>query len=424
MPKPSVVIVGAGATGLMAANVLADKFDVTLLEARERAGGRIQTIFNGSVSQLEAGAEFVHGDLPETFRLLKKAGIKYHKVEGKVYRKKGEALVEQEEFIEHWDALLDKMKSLPNDMVMSDFLETYFSVPKYETLRRHAKAFAEGFDIADINKASTNVLYQEWKKAGHEENYRIEGGYGALIDYLLDEAMQKHCRFITGQLVKQVDWEQHQVKVYTAENHHFYADKLLLTVPVGVLWQHGAIASINFTPPIDEYIGMTREIGYGAVIKVVLQFDQILWLEDAGFFLSDLPFPTWWTQLPDKKPMITGWVGGPKAEALSTRSDEELLSIAMESFSQVAGISLPELKAHLTSSHVFNWQKDPFALGAYSYSYPGTMAARQMLQTPVGDTIYLAGEAYGVDSNGTVEGALLSGKNTARLMLKHLSVDV
>src|SRR5262245_44670131 len=88
MGKQTVIIVGAGASGLMAALELADKFMVIVLEANKRIGGRIHTVKSTQSSLcVEAGAEFIHGNLPVTFNLLKQAGINYVETEGKFYRK-------------------------------------------------------------------------------------------------------------------------------------------------------------------------------------------------------------------------------------------------------------------------------------------------------------------------------------------------
>jgi monoamine oxidase len=75
--KESLIIVGAGATGLMAAYQLADTFNITILEASAETGGRIRTI-----EGMEAGAEFVHGDLPLTMELLKKQAPRLKKQAG------------------------------------------------------------------------------------------------------------------------------------------------------------------------------------------------------------------------------------------------------------------------------------------------------------------------------------------------------
>ena len=75
-PEPEhIVIVGAGAAGLMAARELTRAGKrVTILEARDRCGGRIQPLSIGDAgSRAEGGAEFVHGDAPVTLGLLREA---------------------------------------------------------------------------------------------------------------------------------------------------------------------------------------------------------------------------------------------------------------------------------------------------------------------------------------------------------------
>ncbi len=76
--ETEILIIGAGAAGLMAARELAlAGRRVRVLEARERAGGRAYTVHDPSFRlPVELGAEFVHGDLPLTGMLLKKAGIR------------------------------------------------------------------------------------------------------------------------------------------------------------------------------------------------------------------------------------------------------------------------------------------------------------------------------------------------------------
>ena len=79
-----ILIIGAGATGLMATKTLSEKgYKVTVLEALDRIGGRMHTHREGTFAKsVELGAEFIHGDLPVTLGLLKDANISYHKLEG------------------------------------------------------------------------------------------------------------------------------------------------------------------------------------------------------------------------------------------------------------------------------------------------------------------------------------------------------
>jgi monoamine oxidase len=420
MDKKRLIVVGGGISGLMAARELGDHFDITILEARSRLGGRIHTLpVENSSLRIEAGAEFIHGNLELTFQLLKEAGIKHVRVDGTMYRREKGEWREQEEMLEGWDEVFKKMKSLESDMTMYDFLQLYFADAKYDDLRRHVTAFAEGFDIADVKKASVLSLYKEW--SGEEmENFRIPAGYGKLVDFLCRECESKGCHILTNQTVKQVDWERDEVTVYTT-NHKYDAEKAIITVPLRILTVAGAPASINFTPPLDDYIKAADGIGMGEVIKVVLHFKQRFWKEDTGFILSDEMLPTWWTQLPDQSPVLTGWAGGTKAEQMHHHTDKEILEKALFSLSAIFNKTIDDLKDNLLHSYIFNWQTDVHSMGAYSYSMPSSDLSRKILNLPVADTIYFAGEAlYEGASPGTVEAALASGKKTAGIIKSNM----
>ncbi len=71
-----IIIIGAGAAGLMAAKQLACAgTKIRILEARERVGGRILSFKDSFDKSYEGGAEFIHGNLETTLKLLEEAGI-------------------------------------------------------------------------------------------------------------------------------------------------------------------------------------------------------------------------------------------------------------------------------------------------------------------------------------------------------------
>jgi monoamine oxidase len=416
--KQTIIIIGAGISGLTAANILADKYKVLILEGADRIGGRIHSLsLNGFSQVIEAGAEFIHGHQKETLRLLKEAGISYEAVEGEIYRKEKKERKKEEEFIDRWDQLLKKIKSIPQDMTMYDFLQEYFGEDKDADLRRQATAYAEGFDAADVKKVSVKSLYREWSRE-KDINFRIPDGYGALINYLADCCTKRGTDIITGDPVKQVDWDQSAATVYTASGKKYFASKVIVTVSVNVLQTVNSKASINFTPPLDEQVRAARQIGFGSVIKIILQFKERFWGENTGFIFSDEEVPTWWTQLPRTNYTLTGWIGGGRADRMKALSNDEILEKGLHSLANIFDLSLEQLKFNLQTCQVFNWRESEFVLGAYSYDTPQSESARKLLNSPIEDTIYFCGEAlYDGPAPGTVEAAIVHAMETAKQVM-------
>jgi len=151
---------------------------ITRIETSDTAttyvlGGRIHILNSGAFSvPVELGAKFVHGKLKHTLNLLKQAGIKYQAVKGNLYQLQHGEIREQNHFNEHWNQLMREMKKVKIDKPFSDFLQEYFHDDKYIELRESVKRYAGGFDLADISRASTISLYNEWS---NEDNiqYRI-----------------------------------------------------------------------------------------------------------------------------------------------------------------------------------------------------------------------------------------------------------
>jgi monoamine oxidase len=421
MADQQIIIIGAGITGLVAAReLLRAGRRVTILEARDRTGGRIHTLYDEWNNVLEAGAEFMHGNLPLTRELLREYGIGYHRIGGKMIRFENGRMKEEHEFVEGWDELLKQMGQLKKDMEFARFLSVHFGGGQYAELRHTAQRYAEGFDVADIQQVSTLALYKEWS-AEEEEQYRVQGGYQKLIDALQEDCIQKGCRIFTSQTVKTIQWKKNEVTITTRSAKIFTAEKALITVPLGILQAPGAESGIRFIPDLPEKLWAAGQIGFGPVIKILLLFKQAFWnikIKDAGFFFSDELIPTWWTQVPENLNLLTGWIGGSAAAELKQKTDEMILLSALQSLSAVFKLEYLLLETELIKGYVFNWARDPFALGAYSFPMVQTSEARAALNLPVVDTLFFAGEAlYDGSSGGTVEAALVSGFDTVRSMV-------
>lgn len=420
--KESIIIIGAGAAGLMAARKLsAAGYPVTVLEANERIGGRIHTIQPpGFLQPIEEGAEFMHGKLPLTMQLLKEADMPCQPVQGAMMRVKNGEWSTQEDFIAGWDELLHRMGNLKEDMTLGDFLQRYFSNEKYALLRQSAQRFAEGFDVADLSQVSVMGLREEWRHE-EEEQYRIPGGYTGLMEYLQKAGRADGCTIHTSCTVKTIRWQRNQVEAAAADGRVFTAQKAIITLPLGVLQANQEhFTAISFEPAVSAQEQGVQQIGFGAVVKVIVQFSERFWLrykENIGFILSEEAIPTWWTHLPNTDAILTGWLGGPKTARFTDATDETVLQQAIQSLANIFRMPVNEIQALVTASHIARWQTNPWSLGAYSYNKLFTTDARALLNKPVEDTLYFAGEGvYDGINGGTVEAALQSAVDVVKLI--------
>jgi monoamine oxidase len=422
----AIIIVGAGATGLLAARELsAAGFTTTLLEATARPGGRMHTLF-GASGPLEAGAEFIHGELELSLQLAKEAGIPRHPVRAQMVRIRKGNWSDDGTATEDWGELMQKMASLKEDEPIAVFLTKEFADDKYSGLRDSVRRFAEGYDLADMNRASTRSLYREWSREGEEEEYRLEGGYRRLTDHLVTQCNRNGCSLHLSTPVTQIRWQPGRVEVISATGRVFTADRLLLTVPLGVLQPEAASSSspgIQFFPPIPAQLEAVRRLGYGSVIKILLEFKTPFWNKKKHpgqtlFVLSDEPVPTWWTQPEEESTLITGWLTGENMRSFQALPDARRLDHCLSSLASIFSIDPNFLREQLTASRILDWSTAPYVWGGYSFETVTGADARALLSQPVGQTIFFAGEAlYEGIAPATVEAALSSGLSAAKKII-------
>jgi monoamine oxidase len=395
-----------------------------VIEARNRIGGRIETIYSSKFfTPVESGAEFVHGDLKITRSLIKKAGLKEKKIDGSIWQKKDGKFCEQEDFIEDYDLLEKKFKELKEDISVQEFFDRYLKEDKFEQVRYTLKNYVEGYYAGNISNASALALCRELTTSS-DKQFRIEEGYQKLADYLAEDSREKGCMIYLSSEVIQVSWKKNEVRVTTKDGNDYHAQKIIITVPLGVLKSE----VINFAPAIEAKINIAKQLGFGAVVKVILEFKTPFWLtkeitqqkdlSDLSFLFTTADVPVWWTQFPDKTTMITGWLGGPNASKLENHTGEEIIDQAILALASVFELEPIPLREALKSSHVSNWTADPYSAGGYSYEVINGRQLISQMKQPLEDTVYFAGEGlFDGAQIGTVEGALYSGRETAHQVI-------
>lgn len=415
-----VLIIGAGAAGLMAARQLAGQGKrVAVIEALGRTGGRMYTTTHAHFKRpVELGAEFIHGDLPLTKSLLNEAGIKYVPANGSNWQSSSGQFTQQESFAD------EDASGLPCDMLENDLPLAQFLAQLNDPAEKAAmQGYAEGYFAADISRSSAKALCEDLA-AAYEEQYRPVGGYRLLVQYQEAQCREMGIAFYLGQPVREIRWQQGMVTVIT-NRRSFDAGKVLVTVSLGVLQSNG----IAFTPALPaQKRKAIMALGFGHVVKINLKFSEAFWknpehtggknLDSLFFLFSDAAIPTWWTQHPQQDALLTGWLGGPKAESLRQLSEQELADKAIHSLLRIFAISEEKLRSLLQGAACHNWSADPYFHGAYSYEVVDGHQYINTLLEPEAGTLFFAGEALHAGAEiGTVEGALASGKAAARMLL-------
>jgi monoamine oxidase len=432
-----VVVLGGGAAGLTAAGELTRRgFDVAIIEARRRLGGRIWTHARASRGApahgrsgdepRELGAEFVHGEAEETVAVCRASGLALADVRARHLRRRGTSLVEAPELDRAMAAALNAAAEAVRSRPDASFTEALDRGHVTEPGRSLALDYVRGFQAANPDWISAQALAQG--DLGRERTRRVVGGYGELVRALA--AALPPSSVALAHVVRRVRWQQGDVRVEATPaagdgpGAIWRATGAIVTVPLGVLHasclQAGTTpASIRFEPALDEKIEPLRALVAGHALRVSLLFRERFWRAhgagDQGFFIQVPPqhFPALWTGGGESH-VLTAWAGGPAAEALAGVGAGGLVTHALDAIAAAFGVTRARVEEYLVDAEGHGWAADPFALGSYSYPRTGAADAGRRLGRPLGEALFFAGEATApAPQNGTVEGAIASGLRAA-----------
>lgn len=450
-----VVVIGAGVAGLAAARALtAAGLRTVVLEARDRIGGRILTHRDPRLAvPIELGAEFIHGEPEELESIVSAGRLTAVDIAGEHYQVRDGALVPFAGWGDRLGAALDDLRHLRGpDRSFADYIHEALGAPEDAAERRTALAFVSGFHAADPRRISARSIAEGGSGEEVEmveRSGRVLDGYDAVPRWLAEGVRDEAIR--TGCVVRRVAWRAGEARVAAVERAAgrevaLAARAAVLTVPLGVLQAPaGAEGAIALEPGLPaahrEALG---RLTMGTVVRIVLAFRNRFW--EAGsvahapgvdahamsfLHTPDAAVPVWWTAYPVRAPVLVAWLGGPPAEAFRAGVSDPVLPAdvlaqrALASLGELLRIPLHRLESLLIGHWMHDWSSDPYARGAYSYALVGGAEAHEVLARPVDDTLFLAGEAASAAGrNGTVDGAIGTGRRAARQVLESLGSPV
>jgi monoamine oxidase len=436
--QTETLIIGAGAAGLSAAAELAaNDVPVTLLEARERIGGRILTARDALTPiPLELGAEFIHGQSESVMRWLKSANQAAVDAPQTRWTLKDGELRRGDALFELMRKKLDELTPLRKDMPFAEFLQKH-SRALPASVREFATTLVQGFDAADATRVSAIEVLKEWSgsAAADGPTFRPAHGYDRLTSAIQNSFKPDRVHLRLGVNVRQIAWKRGLVEVDVirhSEPIRLRARRVIVTLPLGVLQLPSASPhAIRFDPPLRQKQSALAHLASGPVIKMILRFSRPFWAEienckynDSAFFHAPKgAFPTFWTSIPMRTPVLAAWAAGPNAQKLEGARSDDLLGHAFETLRELFGRRV-NYRRELEGFAFHDWQRDPLSCGAYSYVLANGRGARTALARPLEDTLFFAGEACDTQGeSAAVGGALESGAQAARLILETLEAN-
>lgn len=425
-----VVVIGAGAAGLAAARELADhKLSVLVLEARDRIGGRVNTMRpHGNVAPVESGAEFVHG-LPEVaLRLAEQGRVKLlavdddHAMVGRGYGQRASS--------QHWQGIGHVLQQHHDAPSVRQALEQAHHQGHISDLERHEiTGYVEGFYASRADSVSAQAIADfESDDVGGGPSWRIVDGYDRLIEAIGAPVPS----ILLDSVVNEVRWQPGQVRVSSQSRAGFVrtavqARACIVTLPIGVLHARGQPGAVSFQPSLPpSKLASIEAFEMGPAQKLVLGLRAPLsrlrtgWGPHLPTWFHDWhqPWPTFWTYQPMRNvPAVVAWAGGTSADRLRELSPGQQVQSAVACLARALGLTLEAMQSLVSGWWSHDWCADPYCRGAYAFVRAGREQAARSLPEPVQQTLFFAGEATHAQRAGTVDGAIESGLRAAREVL-------
>lgn len=427
--KGRVLIIGGGISGLATARRLIDELgffnpgQITILEARNRIGGRISTDYSLGVP-IDMGATWINGIQNNPIAELADANnltlvdsdydsLRVFDIGGNVFKDLQLAQMYRR-FLGNVRRVFGYKSTLSQDQSLATTFDTVNANGKLSPRQIQMLQWQYWWEIiVDLNltaeQLSTLSFWEDGGFAGRDQIF--SGGYGQIPDVLADGLDIR-----TGQVVSHIDYAGSGVTVTTNQGV-FTGDYCVVTIPLGVLKSN----TVQFSPSLPTVLqDVINRLGFGKAYKMALRFPFIFWDENVEFigklgtqfdnygngehifFMNYASYTG--------EPILSLMVPQDYAVGLEAMSNREATERIMQDLRKMYGNNIPSP----TSVVRTNFISSPFTRGSYTYWAVGSSQLdTTQFQTPLSGRLFFAGEHTSVRYPGTVQGAYLSGRDAA-----------
>ncbi|KAL9333921.1 hypothetical protein POPTR_009G058200v4 [Populus trichocarpa] len=430
--RSSVIIIGAGVSGISAGKVLAENGieDMIILEASDRIGGRIRKENFGGVSA-ELGAGWIAGvggkESNPVWELASQSGLRtcfsdYSNARYNIYDRSGKIFpsgVAADSYKKAVDSAIEKLRSLEANLdgevseqpcspktpieLAIDFILHDFEMAEVEPISTYVDFGEREFLVAD-DRGYEHLLYKM------AENFLFTSE-GKILDN----------RLKLNKVVRELQHSRNGVVVKTEDGCVYEANYVILSASIGVLQSD----LISFRPPLPRW--KTEAIEKCDVMiytKIFLKFPYKFWPCGPGkeFFIyahERRGYYTFWQHMENAYPgsniLVVTLTNG-ESKRVEAQSDEETLEEAMGVLRDMFGPNIP----NATDILVPRWWNNRFQRGSYS-NYPIISDNQDVhyIKAPVG-RIFFTGEHTSERFSGYVHGGYLAGIDTSKSLLEEM----
>ena len=411
----TVAIIGAGISGIAAAKKLkANGFNVLVLEAQDKIGGRLRTNRTLGVA-FDEGASWIHGTNGNPISTLaQEAGMNtaFTDDESIVCYDINGILRSDAVFNAAEVELETILSTLKNSGSASQSFETVFNnlhpTKVNDRLWKFLLSTYVTFDLGDLDKVSS-TLYDEGEEFSGEERIAING-YDTIPNYLANGLSVQ-----LNQRVSKIDYLDTKIKI-THNGTVTEVDYVIVTVPLGVL-KSGNIEFIPALPSTKQ--NAIEKVGMNCVNKFLVTWDTAFWDNEQyicytseirdkfNYFVNVKKFQ------PSVNALMT-FAYADYARQTETMTDAQIIDEIMAHLRDIYGNSIQ----NPTNMIRTKWQTNENSFGAYSYTKVGTeMQHFDDLAEEIQDKLFFAGEHTHIDYFSTAHGAYLSGIREANKII-------